>query len=157
MWGFLVGASRFEPPTSWSRTINQRGMKDLAAAQQPCTQKDPEADAWRTLFNTQEWRREALCCRRESSGPIQQLPLAEYRARKRGPQRPAVLEIGRPADQHVGRASAGIRARTIEGYSADGLLNLLSFAEYSDSGGCQPPRRMPSCPTTAVTQLCEAQ
>jgi hypothetical protein len=32
----LVGASGFEPPTSWSRTINPRTIKDLAAAQQFC-------------------------------------------------------------------------------------------------------------------------
>jgi hypothetical protein len=32
----MVGASGFEPPTSWSRTINQRIIKDLAVAQQYC-------------------------------------------------------------------------------------------------------------------------
>ena len=32
----LVGASGFEPPTSWSRTINPRNIKDLAVAQQLC-------------------------------------------------------------------------------------------------------------------------
>src|SRR5271157_6590786 len=32
----MVGASGFEPPTSWSRTINPRTIKDLAAAQQFC-------------------------------------------------------------------------------------------------------------------------
>src|SRR5205809_377560 len=28
---------------------------------------------------------------------------------------------------------------------------LLSFAQYSDSGGWQPPRRIPSCPTSRFT------
>jgi hypothetical protein len=32
----LVGASGFEPPASWSRTINPRDIKDLETTQQSC-------------------------------------------------------------------------------------------------------------------------
>jgi hypothetical protein len=32
----MVGASGFEPPASWSRTINPRNIKDLAEAQRFC-------------------------------------------------------------------------------------------------------------------------
>jgi hypothetical protein len=44
---FLI---RWAPPYHFT-------MVDISNKGWPrCTQKDPEADAWRTLFNTQEWR-----------------------------------------------------------------------------------------------------